>query len=315
MKSYDVVAIGELNADLVMTGLSSMPVPGREIIARGMSLVLGSSTAICAAGMARLGLKTGFTGKIGRDAYGEVVRRSLGEYGVDLSRLLEDASLPTGLTVSLSTPGDRALVTCLGSIDRLCAEDVDLGLLNETRHIHVGSFFLQSGLRPGLAGLFREAHKRGVTTSLDAGWDDTGKWDYGIREVLRHTDFFFPNESEALAITEKASVPEAAEELATLCKTVAVKMGPKGARLVSGCTVIEQAPYDTKPVDTTGAGDSFNAGFLYGFLTGRAPSLCLSLGNACGSIAVTRIGGAAACPSLEEAESLMNGTFLTDLNK
>ncbi len=310
MKKYDVLAIGELNVDLIMTGMKSMPVVGREIIAEGFDTVMGSSTAICACGISRLGLKTGFVGKTGRDSFGEVARKGLESYGISLDNVIIDDRIKTGVTVSLSTEKDRALITYLGSIDSMTLEDIDYSLLDQTRHIHIGSFFLQSRLRPGIARLFSEAGKRGVTTSLDAGWDDTMNWDYGIFDVLAFTDIFFPNETEALNITKKENTEDALNMLAEHCKTVVVKCGPKGAVAQKGSTLVRKGTYDLKPVDTTGAGDSFNAGFIYGFIQGMELEECMNYGNACGSISVTRIGGAASCATLDEVRRLIkNGTL------
>lgn len=308
MKKYDVLAVGELNADLIFTGLNTMPVPGREIIAKDMKLTLGSSTAICASGLSRLGLKVGFVGKIGKDIYADIIRSELIRNNLDVTHIIEDDSISTGLTLSLSTRKDRALVSYLGSIEALKPEDVDTSLFDDARHIHVGSFFLQNALRPGLAGLLQEAKRRGATTSLDAGWDDTGCWDYGIREVLTYTDVFLPNETEALHITRKETVEEAAEELSRFCRVVVIKMGPQGAYMRSGDMILKKMPYEVVPVDTTGAGDSFNAGFLYGFINGLGFEKAMDYGNACGSVCVTRVGGATACASLDDVNELINNS-------
>lgn len=305
MEKLDVLAIGELNVDMIVTGMKCMPVIGREIIAENFSITLGSSTAICACGISKLGLKTAFAGKLGKDSFGEVVLEGLGQYGINLEHVIIDKNINTGVTISLSTDKDRALVTYLGSIDALTVEDIDLDLLKNVRHIHIGSYFLQSNLRPGIQKLFNMARKTGVTTSLDAGWDDTQNWDYGILEVLKNTDVFFPNEVEALSITKKETVEEALETLSNYCRTVVVKCGSKGAVAKSGNTIIEKASYDVKVVDTTGAGDSFNAGFIYGFLNGLSLDKCMEYGNACGAVSVTRVGGASSCASLKEIESIV----------
>lgn len=307
MKSYDILAIGELNVDLILTGMSSLPQPGRELIAETCTLTMGSSTAICAAGMAGLGLKTAFFGKVGADDYGRLAADSLTGFGVDLRHLVVDEAIQTGITVSMSSKDnrDRALVTYLGAIDALRADEVPVELLAETRHIHVGSFFLQSALRPGLAKLFRTARQMGVTTSLDAGWDDTGNWDYGLRDVLEETDVFLPNESEATAITGLTDVEAAAHKLSQSCRICTVKCGGDGAIAASAGQLYRAKAYSTPVRDTTGAGDSFNAGFLYGFLAGKSIEEALCYGNACGSLSVARIGGASACPKLSEAERVI----------
>lgn len=308
MKKYDVIAIGELNVDIIFTGLTKMPVPGREIIAPDCSVVLGSSTAICASGLSALGLRTGFTGKVGNDLFGHFVIEAIKKNNIDTSGVIIDNSIKTGVTMSLSMKEDRAMVTCLGSISELGVDDIDLSLLDHTKHIHVGSFFLQHKLRPGLKKLFSAAREKGVTTSLDAGWDDTGNWDYGITDVLKFTDIFFPNESEALSITQTQSVMEAAGRLSEFARMVVVKCGPKGAVGKCGNELLEIPTFTSlKPVDTTGAGDSFNAGFIYGFLNGFDFNKCIIYGNACGSISVTRVGGASACPGLEEVRQLVEG--------
>lgn len=309
-KKYDVLAIGELNVDLILTGMATLPIPGREIIADNCALTMGSSTAICAAGIAKLGLKTGFVGKVGDDSYGRVASDALRGYGVDLQNLIVDPSIDTGITVSMTARNnsDRALLTYLGSIDSLKAEEVSDDILAQTKHIHVGSFFLQSKLRPGLADMFARAKKFGVTTSLDAGWDDTGCWDYGILDVLKHTDVFLPNESEALNITGKTDVAEAAKQLSTYCKICAVKCGADGAAVACGGEVRSFATYKATPVDTTGAGDSFNAGFIYGFVNGLDIEGSAQMGNACGSVSITRYGGASSCASLDDARGvILNG--------
>ena len=194
----------------------------------------------------------------------------------------------------------------MGSIDALAFEDIDIELIRQAKHIHVGSFFLQHKLRPGLPKLFKIARDMGVTTSLDCSWDDTMNWDYGLLEVLKNTDIFFPNEGEALNITGEKTVEAAIEALSKYAKIVIVKLGPKGAIGKWDGEIIEQGTFDElKPIDTTGAGDSFNAGFIYGFVNGFDFKKCMTYGNACGSISVTRIGGATACATLKEVEELV----------
>ena len=300
---YDVLTIGELNCDLIMTGLKELPQLNREIMGDSFRQVLGSSTAICAAGLSALDLRVGFHGAIGDDDGGRFARAALADTGVDVQHCIVDKTVNTGVTIALNTQGDRALVTYLGAIETFCFEQIDLSLLSQARHIHVGSFFLQHALRPGLAELFRLARAAGVTTSLDAGWDDTGEWDGGLMDVLRHTTIFLPNETEALHAT-KAKTPEEAAKLlpAEIC---VVKCGADGAMAYRDGQLYTGKPFKVTPVDTTGAGDSFNAGFIYGFLNGFSMEDCLTYGNACGAISVTKIGGASACATLADVREIM----------
>jgi sugar/nucleoside kinase (ribokinase family) len=306
MSAFDVLAIGELNLDLILTGMDTMPIPGREVIAKNASLALGSSTAICAAGTARLGLKTALCGVVGGDDFGAKAIQFLKEYGIDTRYVRVDDKLQTGLTVSLSDSRDRALVTHLGSISEVLPEFVNGEMMSGVRHIHVGSYFLQEKLRKGLPRIFAEAASRGVTTSLDSGWDDTDCWDYNLADVLAHTDIFFPNETEALAITGEDSPEGAAAALAKQCRIAVVKCGRDGAWLCGDGRQLHADTYlDMKAVDTTGAGDSFNAGFIYAFLLGYDHLRCMRYGHACASVCVTRIGGASGCATLEEAVTVI----------
>jgi len=301
---YDVLAIGELNSDIIMTGFKELPQLGREIMGESFTQVLGSSTAICAAGLSALDLRVGFHGLIGDDDGGRFARAALQATGVDTTHCIVDSNTSTGVTIALNMQGDRALVTYLGAIEAFCFDQIDLALLKETRHIHVGSFFLQHALRPGLAGLFKLAQEAGVTTSLDAGWDDSGTWDGGLAEVLKYTTIFFPNETEALHITKAATPLEAAKQLTAQINVV--KCGADGAVAYRDGGIYTGKPFTVTPIDTTGAGDSFNAGFLYGFLNGFAMEDCLTYGNACGAFSVTKIGGASACATLTDVRAMID---------
>ena len=311
-KDIELLAVGELTPDLIFSGMVSMPVPGREILAPGYVLTLGSSTAICAAAAAKLGLNTYLLSLVGDDVFGNACLDLLKETGIHTELVKKDPSVQTGITVSLTNQRDRALVTALEAISIMEAPKLSPALLERVRHIHVGSFFLQTALRSGLAELFRQAKEANITTSLDAGWDDTGCWDYGLNEVLRYTDLFFPNESEATAITGTDDPEAAARELAKRVRCVVVKCGAAGSLFCRGDELLRfPAVSGVKVVDTTGAGDSFNAGFLYGFVRGMAPRACLACGTACAAISITRLGGASSCATLAEVESVIQGRLPT----
>ncbi|NLD87722.1 MAG: carbohydrate kinase family protein [Clostridiales bacterium] len=304
MKKYDVLSVGDINIEITMAGLNSMPVLGREILASSLVNTLGGSTVNCAVGMSKLGLESAFVGKVGRDSNGEFLISELEKLGVDASHVVF-ADVPTGITVSMNMSGDRAMTTYLGAIDELCGDDVPDELLRNSRHLHIGSFFLQNKLRRDMASLFERAKKLGLTTSLDAGWDDTGCWDYGLRDVLKHVDIFFPNESEAQMITGMDTVEEAAEALSKICSIAAVKWGKNGAYVQFGDFVVTHKAYRCTPVDTTGAGDCFNAGFLTAFIEGKPLEECIDYGLAAGSISITRMGSATSCPNREEVLAMI----------
>src|SRR6185295_17290263 len=164
--------------------------------------------------------------------------------------------------VSITHPQDRALVTFLGAISALTGRDVPDAAMAGCHHLHASSFFFQEGLRPDFPDLFARARRAGLTTSLDTGFDPSGRWDGGLRETLAETDLFFPNEVELEALTGSSDAAEGLRRLDNGRTRVVVKLGAHGAMTLDGGAVVQVPAYAVATVDTTGAGDSFNAGFL-----------------------------------------------------
>jgi sugar/nucleoside kinase (ribokinase family) len=303
LKAPTILVAGEINADLVLREVSPFPALGREVLVSESELVLGSASAICASGLARLGNRVNFSGKVGDDLFGRFCLEEMSRAGIGLDHVIVDKESTTGITVSISSGPDRALVTCLGAIAELRAEDVPDRALDGTSHLHVAGFFLQTGLREGLPELFRRAHRRGLTTSLDCGHDPAGEWQGGLEEALKEADLFFPNEEELRAISGREDLVEALRSFGSV--RVVAKLGAAGAAtLEDGSISRVQAP-GVEVVDTTGAGDSFDAGFLHAWLRKRPIWECLRYGVAAGSLSTRALGGTRAQPTTEELESFM----------
>lgn len=290
----DILAVGELNPDFILSGIRAPgPTLGVEQEFTGYRLALGSSTAITCVLLQRLGLATAMSACVGDDDYGRFCRQALMTEGVDVSLVQVRPDVATGLTVCLSYPVDRLLLTCKGAMALDPAAVVTDAVLQEVRHLHVGSFFLQSGLRPGLAGLFARARAQGVTTSLDTGWDPDEQWlTADLRAALVNTSVLFPNTVEFERLTGTIDVERGIDLLHTLgAETVVLKRGGLGA--VHGDTdgIVAHDGFVVTAVDTTGAGDSFNAGYLAAMLRGATIPDRLALGNACGALTVSAIGG------------------------
>jgi sugar/nucleoside kinase (ribokinase family) len=295
----DLLVVGDLNADLVVRGGDVVPVFGqREQLVDDAELVLGGSGAIVAVGAAKLGLDVAMVACVGDDALGRVMVATLGEAGVDTSAVIRDPDAPTGVSVGLVRGDDRAMLTAAGALSGLRAEDVPTRLIERARHVHVSSPFLQDGLRPGLAALTTNAR----SASLDPGWDPRERWDVALDGL----DVLLPNAQEALALAgrEDGDVEAAARELGRGGTLVVVKLGPEGALAVHEGETIRAAAPPVEAVDGTGAGDSFDAGFLAARLNGDAIAEALALGCACGALSTRRAGGTAAQPTLEEARAL-----------
>jgi ribokinase len=302
----DLLVVGDVNADLVLRGGDLVPAFGqREQLVDDAELVLGGSGGIVAAGAARLGLRVAIAGCVGDDALGRAMLAALD--GVDVSAVRMGAE-PTGVSVGLARPGDRAVLTALGALAEFRAEHVPDALLAAARWVHVTSPFLQPGLDVAAV-----AARAAGTTSLDPGWDPHERWELAWEGF----DVLLPNAQEAQRLSGEDDAEAAARRLAAQGPTVVVKRGADGALAVGGGAdravpseagdrdVVRVAAPPVDPVDATGAGDSFDAGFLAARLAGEDLAGALALGCACGALSTRAAGGTAGQPTLAEARSFL----------
>jgi sugar/nucleoside kinase (ribokinase family) len=305
-KKFDLLVAGEINPDLILSKPGLTPEFGQtELLVDNEELVIGSSSSIHACGAARLGLKVAIIGVVGDDAFGQFMLNALESRGVDTSFVIVDKNIKTGLSVILSRGEDRAILTYLGGIAALRADQVTDEMLETSRHLHIGHYFLQDALRPGLAGLFERAKQKGLSISLDTNWDPEEKWE-GVKELMPYLDIFYPNENELLSLTGKQTIDEGIRSLKQRPKHVAVKMGSEGAAVYFDDQVLRADSIKIDPIaDTVGAGDSFDAGFTYGYLNGWDLQKALRLGVVCGALSLREHGGTASQPTLDEAMQFM----------
>jgi len=282
MPLFDVTIAGELNLDLILYGLPEQLPPERELLADRMMLTLGSSSAIVAHNLAALGSRVGFQSRIGDDPLGQIAIERLQQGGVDVSCVRRvPGSTTTGLTVILHHEAWRNILTYAGTI----------AYLADSRHFHFSSYYLQRGLRPRVGELFQSLKSRGLTISLDTNDDPDDRWEGGLREVLRHVDVFLPNEREACKAAGTEDLEAAVQKLSKLVPLVVVKLGRKGAIAQHGTDRFASQSQEVVAVDTVGAGDSFDAGFLHEYVKGSDLPTCLVSGNRAGALSTTRPGG------------------------
>jgi sugar/nucleoside kinase (ribokinase family) len=312
----DLLVVGDVNPDVIVAG--GEPAFGQqERLVPAIELVIGGSAGIMAAGAARLGLRVALVGVVGDDPFGRFMLDALHARGVDVSGCRVDGAGPTGASVILARPGDRAILTAQGTIAALEPSDVPAALVARARHVHVASWFLLDRLRPALPDVAAAAHGHGATVSLDPNGDPTDAWDGGLLALLPSVDVFLPNDAEARRIAGRADVTDAASVLAEWAAggLVVVKRGAEGAIAArAGAQTVSAGAPRTAPLDTTGAGDSFDAGFLASWLeAGRpagGPALrdCLAFAAACGALSTRALGGTAAQPTRDEvAAALASG--------
>ena len=314
-RDIDVLVVGEINPDILVTDPDPAPVFGEvERIVGSILLTIGSSSAIFACGAARLGLRVAFCGVVGDDPLGRFALDAMAGRGVDVSACTVDPSRPTGATVILTNGRDRAILTAMGTIGALDVATIPTAMLGRARHLHVGAFYLQEASRDRLPGLFATARGLGLTTSFDTNWDPTDRWDGGVAEMLRLSDVFLPNAVEAQRIAHVDDVDGAAMALVAMGSTgrtdggpiVAVKLGEAGALACrAGAPIVRVPAMPVEPTDTTGAGDSFDAGFLRAGLDGADLRDSLVLGVVCGALSTRRAGGVDGQPTLVEARQAL----------
>lgn len=309
-RKYDVVVVGELNVDLILNGMDRFPKTGKEIFARQMHLTLGSSAAILASNLSSLGAKVVFLGQVGDDVFGQLVLSSLQKAGVDTRYIIVNSEVATGASIGLQHNDDRAMVTYAGAMESFQYRSLPLEVLNEAQHLHFSSYFFQPGLQQNLAQLFQLARSKGLTTSFDMQSDPQDQWDMDYASILPHADLFFPNEEELLQLTRKDNITEAIEEISRHANAVAVKRGAKGSVVIHNNISIEHPGYSNpKVVDAIGAGDSFNAGFIFEYLRNKRVETCQDFANKTGAWSTTAPGGTTAFANIKNAATYVRKQF------
>ncbi|MHC1480924.1 carbohydrate kinase family protein [Frateuria aurantia] len=303
MKPFLVV--GEVNPDLVFTGCSTVPQFGQERLAGDFQLVPGSSSMICAMGMARLGRPVAFCGLAGQDSWGEYCRTALRAAGVDCEALMLSPGVRTGVTVAISDQQDRALLSYVNAASALRIDQIPDGWLRSGAHLHIASYFLQSGVAGGLPDLLRRARSRGMTVSLDPGFDPTERWRFDLETLLPLIDVFLPNHIELAAITGEADPEKALAAVSQGSTLTVLKCGGRGVMVVRHGRIQRTPAFEVEVVDTTGAGDSFDAGFLHAWLDERRLEACIEWGAACGALSTRAIGGTSAQASAVEVREFL----------
>lgn len=293
-RDYDIVTVGDMCVDLVVDLGRTEPQFGQaEQWVPDYTVEMGGSACIFACQAAKLGLGVAVVGRVGDDAFGQLAVRGLVESGVDTRHIKVEPGLKTGLGLALCrAAGDRAILTFAGSINAVYPADLPDDLLRRGRHLHYCSYYLQTNLLPAVPAIFRRARSLGLTISLDTNWDPDEQWDGGLADALALCDLFLPNDQEALAITAAAGLANAVDRLAARVPVVAVKRGELGALIAAGAERLA-APIEpvASIVDTIGAGDSFDAGFVAAWLAGRPLKTCAAVANACGRASTQARGG------------------------
>jgi len=307
----DVSVVGELNVDIIMRGINGFPELDKEKLAEEGRITLGSSSAICAVELSRLGARINFIGALGDDILGEYILRFLSNERINTLRIRRQANFNTGFTVSLTYPENRALITYTGIMEYFTVTDEDIDFItSNSNHLHISSFFLQKRLQQDIKHLFTEVKEKGLTVSLDPGWDPEDRNWLKLKELFPLVDILFLNEVEAKRLynsiyDKDEDIDTIADSLSKEINLLVIKLGERGALAVKDGKKYYRGGFKVDVVDTTGAGDAFNAGFLYGRLNNYDIDRCLLIGNACGALSCTGIGGTTNVPTLKRLKEFI----------
>ncbi len=307
-KPLDILVFGDTCVDLILRDGDILPRFGQaEQIVADYDIEMGGSCCIFAAQAAKLGLKVALLGKVGKDAFGQLVIDALAAAGVDTRLITIDPHLRTGVTVHLVDNQDRAMLTYPGSMKALTGGDVTDEILASARHLHYGSPFLQVGLLPDWLAILRRARRLGMTVSLDSNWDPAGSWNHGFERALEHVDVLMPNEQEALHLSKQANFPAAVDWLCERVPLLVIKRAEAGAMAwQDGQATTQTVQLADSRGDGIGAGDSFDAGFLAGWLHGLPLGTSLEIACQCGRSVASDVGGLRGQPSEADIRALRN---------
>ena len=289
MSRFDITLVGEANLDLLLYGLPEELTVEREWLADRMVMTLGGSPAITAHNLAAMGSRVGLITPAANDVFSRICAGYLRDGGVDVSQVECEGS--TGITILLQHEHARRMMTYPGVTKVLRFEHLDLEYLASSRHFHLSSYFLQEGLRDDASRLLTWCKQAGLTTSLDTNDDPSGEWDASTLKLLNHLDVFMPNEGEACGLTRESDLRAAIEALVKQVPLLVVKRGRRGALAARGSERWAAPGIEAEAVDAVGAGDSFNSGFLHGFVRGWSVEECLEFGNLAGAYSITSLGG------------------------
>jgi len=294
--TFDVAMVADLCADMLFRG-DARPVYGQvEQFVDDYEIELGGSAANFASQFTRLGGRVALYGRVGEDLLGRFVRERIAALGIGDRYLSSTSQSKTPVGLGLLAHDDRAMLTHVGSWREITVESVQRsGVLTAARHLHIAGYFLLEALQPHWPSVLPALKSSGVTVSLDTNWAPLGDW-HAVRAVLPYVDVFLPNEGEARHISGKDDLDDAGRWLAGRTGLTVIKCGAQGAVAFKGAARTQFAVPSTllenlRIVDTTGAGDNFDAGFMRAWLRGAPLADCVALGMKCATASLAAIGG------------------------
>ncbi|MFN3653134.1 MAG: carbohydrate kinase family protein [Armatimonadota bacterium] len=305
---HEVISAGILVADHVSMPMEHLPAEGELVAVPGMSLTTGGCAANVAIDLACQGVRVGISGKVGSDVWGRFIREDLAEHGVATEHLAASETEQTSQSLVLLVKGqDRRFVHSFGANGDFRVSDIPREQVCRSKVFYLGGYLLMPAFDPDeLGALFRHCREQGVRNVLDvvvpSGYTAGGE----LEPVLPHTDVFMPNNDEAAILTGETEPVRQAEACRALgARTVIVTQGGDGLVVAHEDEIWKAYPFPSVPIDATGAGDAFCAGFITGMVRGLDLRGCLEYGSALGASCVRSLGACAGVFNAEETAQFL----------
>lgn len=308
---FEVACVGILCADVLSKPVDKLPEKGKLDLIDQLQLQIGGCASNAAIDLAKIGIKTVIVGKVGDDGFGKYLQDTLKSEKVDVRGLKIDGTVPTSASVvAISEDGERSILHCLGSNARFTFEDIDLDVIKNSKIVFIaGTFLMPQFDGSGAERLLKAAKDCGILCCMDTAWDSTGQWMRKIGGCLKYLDWFMPSYEEARELSGKTDPGDITEVFISRgVKNVVVKLGGEGCYVKpeNGVGFYSPAFNDINVVDTSGAGDSFCAGFLAGLVKGWDLRKTARFANAVGAHCVMKIGTTTGIKTMEEILDFMD---------
>ncbi len=296
------MGFGALNLDKIFS-VDKIPKEDEEGFVKDVRLYPGGSAANTIVGLARLNVETAYIGKIGDDGEGRILLKDFEREGVGTELIVRGKGRSGSAMIFVDDAGNRAILVDPGVNDTLKYEEIDVDKAKKYGLVHLTSFICKNGLDS------LNSQKRIVeefeSVSFDPGMPYAERGLNDMEKILKHTTIFLPSRQE-IEILFGVDYKTAAERCLDMgIEVVAVKLGSKGCWVKSKDREVEVKPFSVKVVDTTGAGDAFNAGFIYGFLRGKSIEECGRMGNYVASMCIQKFGAREGLPRVSEVDELL----------
>ena len=300
----DVLSLGIYVVDVLGRPIDQFPEKGKLALFDELGIHTGGCANNTAIALTRLGISAGAMGKVGADAFGDLILQMLIDNDVDTSGMQQDPSASTSFTfVAVASDGERTFYHYIGANGELCEADLDWEVIKRAKILHIaGALVMPRFDGAPMANVLRKAKSLGITTSLDTAYDATGKWLETLESCLSYVDMFMPSIVEAQYLTGISDAREIAQFLRSNygIHTIVIKMGENGSYASTPEAEYFAPAYPVDVVDATGAGDAYVAGFLAGTIMGWDLKATAELASATGAACVTAIGTTDGIQNLEE---------------